>query len=229
MGMNERRKEREVWRMSIGYAVMFWYGVLHAFGPDHLTAIADFSIGKGRAKTLWITLAFAVGHGISLFIFAKILQHIDLSEELLAYGDIISSSVILLIGAYLLYMAVTDRIQLGMHSHEGKEHIHIWFGKAHDHDEADFEKRTASALTIGALMGIGGVRGMLVTLSAIAHNEVNLWMVLAFTLGVMSVFMTFGYLISLGNDNLLTSKRNVRLAFATAGAVSVLVGSQMIL
>ena len=215
--------------MAMSYAIMFWYGVLHAFGPDHLTAIADFSIGKSRAKTLWITLAFALGHGISLFIFAKILQHIDLSEEILAYGDLISSSVILLIGLYLLFMAATDRIQLGLHSHNGKEHIHIWFGKAHDHNEADFKKRTASALTIGALMGVGGVRGMLVTLSAIAHHEVNLWMVMAFTLGVMSVFMIFGFLISLVNDNLLTSKRNVRLAFATAGAVSVVVGSQMIL
>jgi glycopeptide antibiotics resistance protein len=52
---------------------------------------------------------------------------------------------------------------------------------------------------------------------------------LSFTLGVMSVFMIFGFLISLVNDNLLTSKRNVRLAFAMAGAVSLVVGSQMIL
>lgn len=213
----------------IGYMLIFWYGILHAFGPDHLTAIADFSIGKSRAKTLWITMAFAIGHGISLFIFAKILQHINLSEEILSYGDIISSTVILLIGAYLLYMAATDRIQIGRHSHEGKEHIHIWFGKSHNHDDFDFEKRAASALTIGALMGIGGVRGMLVTLSAIAHNEVNLWMVLSFTLGVMLIFMLFGYGVSLINDNLLTSKRNVRLAFAAAGAVSLIVGSQMLL
>ncbi len=212
----------------MGYMLIFWYGILHAFGPDHLTAIADFSIGKSRAKTLWITMAFAVGHGISLFIFAKILQQVNLSEEILGYGDIISSTVILLIGAYLLYMAATDRIQIGKHTHEGKEHVHIWFGKSHDHDDADFEKRTASALTVGALMGIGGVRGMLVTLSAIAHNEVNLWMVLSFTAGVMLIFMVFGYFISLINDNLLTSKRNVRVAFALAGAVSLVVGSQMI-
>ncbi|WP_457597388.1 hypothetical protein, partial [Hydrogenimonas sp.] len=193
------------------------------------TAIADFSIGKDRKKTLLITFAFAVGHGISLFVFAKILERVNLSDEILAYGDIISSSVILAIGAYLLFMAATDRIQLGRHTHEGKEHIHIWFGKSHDHDEKDFEKRTASALTIGALMGAGGVRGMLVTLSAIAHNEVNLWMVLSFTLGVMLIFMGFGYVIALVNDNLLTSKRNVRLAFAAAGVVSLAVGGQMLL
>jgi ABC-type nickel/cobalt efflux system permease component RcnA len=215
--------------MELSLLLIFWYGILHAFGPDHLTAIADFSIGKSRAKTLWITFAFAVGHGISLFVFAKLLQKVELSEEILAYGDLISSGVILLIGAYLLFMAATNRIQVGRHTHEGQEHVHIWFGKSHSHGEADFEKRTASALTIGALMGAGGVRGMLVTLSAIAHNEVGPLMVLAFTAGVMVIFMGFGYLIGLINDNLLVSKRNVRLAFATAGAVSLIVGSQMLL
>jgi len=214
--------------MELSLMLIFWYGILHAFGPDHLTAIADFSIGKSRAKTLWITFAFAVGHGLSLFIFAKLLQSVELSAEILEYGDLVSSSVIILIGLYLLYMAATDRIQVGRHTHEGKEHVHIWFGKSHSHEAADFEKRTASALTIGALMGAGGVRGMLVTLSAIAHNEVGPMMVLAFTAGVMVIFMGFGYLIGLINDNLLVSKRNVRLAFATAGAVSLLVGSQML-
>ncbi|WP_456322938.1 hypothetical protein [Hydrogenimonas sp.] len=215
--------------MEMSLLLIFWYGVLHAFGPDHLTAIADFSIGKGRRKTLLITFAFAVGHGISLFAFAKLLQLAQLSHQILAYGDIISSTVIFSIGTYLLFMAVTDRINIGRHIHEGKEHIHIWFGKLHDHDDTDFEKRTVSALTIGALMGAGGVRGMLVTLSAIANNEVNLWMVLAFTAGVMIVFMGFGYILALINDNFLTSRRNIRLAFAAAGTVSLAVGSQMLI
>ncbi len=214
--------------MEIGLLLIFWYGILHAFGPDHLTAIADFSIGKGRKKTLFITFAFALGHGLSLFVFAKILQSVELSDDILSYGDIVSSSVIVAIGIYLLYMAASDRINIAKHMHEGKEHIHIWFGKSHDHNDADFKKRTASALTVGALMGIGGVRGMLVTLSAIAHNEVNLWMVLSFTLGVMVIFMGFGFFLALVNDNLLTNRRNVRAAFATAGAVSLLVGGQML-
>ncbi|WP_457597179.1 HoxN/HupN/NixA family nickel/cobalt transporter, partial [Hydrogenimonas sp.] len=64
--------------MELSMLLIFWYGVLHAFGPDHLTAIADFSIGKDRKKTLLITFAFAVGHGISLFVFAKILERVNL-------------------------------------------------------------------------------------------------------------------------------------------------------
>ncbi len=207
--------------------ILFWYGVLHAFGPDHLTAIADFSIGKGRKKSLFITLAFAVGHGVSLFIFARVLQFIEIPAQILSYADLISSGVIFAIGCYLLFMAATDRINIGRHTHEGKEHIHIWFGNSHDHSDEEFEKRTASALTVGALMGIGGVRGMLITLSAIAHNEVGPMMVAAFTMGVMVVFMGFGYIVSLINENLLTSRRNVRAAFAAAGALSLVVGSSM--
>ena len=209
---------------TLPLALIFWYGILHAFGPDHLTAITDFSIGKSKRQTLLITLAFAVGHGFSLFVFAKVLEHIKLSEGILEWGDIISSSVIIVIGVFLLFMAATDRIRVGWHEHEGKRHIHIWYGKEHSHEN---ESRAVSALTIGALMGIGGVRGMLVTLSAIAHHEVNLMMVASFTLGVMLVFLVFGYVVGLVNENLLTTQRNVRLAFATAGIVSLIVGGSM--
>lgn len=209
----------------LGLALIFWYGVLHAFGPDHLTAIADFSIGKNKKKTMLITTLFAVGHGMSLFIFAKILESYHIDEAILGYGDIISSTVILAIGVYLLFMVFTDRIQLHKHIHHGKEHVHIWFGKEHAHSNTD----TTSAFTIGALMGIGGVRGMLITLGAIEGQSVDLMMVLAFTLGVMAIFVGFGVVILYINQNLLNSKQNLRRVFATAGVVSLVVGSNMLL
>jgi len=109
--------------MEYSIFIIFWYGILHAFGPDHLTAIADFSIGKSKKKTLLITLLFAIGHGISLFVFAKILQSFNISEEILAYGDLISASVIFGMGLYLLFMVFTNRIHLKKHMHNGKEHI----------------------------------------------------------------------------------------------------------
>ena len=126
--------------MELSLLVIFWYGILHAFGPDHLTAIADFSIGKNKRKTLMITTLFAIGHGLSLFLFAKILQSSHISDEILGYGDIISATVIIAMGMYLLFMVATNRIQLKTHMHEGKEHIHIWFGKSHDHDDNCGEK-----------------------------------------------------------------------------------------
>jgi ABC-type nickel/cobalt efflux system permease component RcnA len=128
-------------------------------------------------------------------------------------------------GIYLLYMVYSDKIHLNTHNHDGQEHVHIWFGKEHNHDNKD----TASAFTIGVLMGIGGVRGMLVTLGAVEAGEVNLLFVLMFALGVMVIFIGFGAVILSINKNILNSKKNVRNVFSTVGLVSVVVGTNMLL
>ena len=213
--------------MELSLLVIFWYGVLHAFGPDHLTAIADFSIGKNKRKTLLITSLFAIGHGLSLFVFAKVLESVSLSEELLAYGDIISASVIIVMGIYLLLMVATNRIQLRRHLHEGKEHIHIWFGRSHEHN--DDTVGTTSSLTLGLLMGAGGVRGMLITLGVVQGAMVDFTMVTAFTLGVMLVFAAFGMVMLYINQNFLGNLTNVRRAFTTAGVISLVVGTNILL
>lgn len=213
--------------MELSLLIIFWYGMLHAFGPDHLTAIADFSIGKNKAKTLLITALFAVGHGVSLFVFAKILESVKISEEILGYGDIISATVIISIGLYLLFMVVTDRIQLRKHMHDNKEHIHIWFGKSHEHSSDTVAK--SSSLTLGLLMGAGGVRGMLITLGAVQGGTVDLTMVAAFTLGVVLIFGLFGLVMLYINTNLLGSLKSVRRTFTAAGVISLIVGSNILL
>lgn len=224
--MNNHSKLRST-VMELSLLVIFWYGILHAFGPDHLTAIADFSIGKNRRKTLLITTLFAVGHGLSLFVFAKILQSAAISQDMLAYGDIISASVIIAMGVYLLYMVVTERIQLRTHVHEGKKHIHIWFGKSHEHHEDKVAQ--TSSLTLGLLMGAGGVRGMLITLGAVQGGAVDFSMIAAFTIGVMLIFGAFGLVMLYINENFLGNLTNVRRAFATAGVVSLVVGTNILL
>ena len=212
--------------MEVGYLFIFWYGILHAFGADHLTAITDFSIGKSMKKTMVITLAFAFGHGMMLFVFAKLLELYNIPENILAYGDIISSSVIIGMGFYLLYLVGADKIHLNKHIHDGDEHIHIYFGKEHSHNE---NSSLTSALTMGALMGIGGVRGMLVTLGALQGQSIDFSMVLAFIIGVSVVFVSFGGVILYLNKEFLTNKTNVRRVFTTAGVISVGVGVNMFL
>jgi ABC-type nickel/cobalt efflux system permease component RcnA len=212
--------------MELSLLLVFWYGVLHAFGPDHLTAIADFSIGKNKKTTFAITTLFAVGHGVSLFIFAKVLQSISISEEILAYGDVISATVIIAMGLYLLYMVYANRIQLRTHEHEGKEHIHIWFGKSHEHDGDVVAK--SSSLTLGLLMGAGGVRGMLITLGVVQGSQVDFMMVGAFTLGVMMIFGLFGMVMLYINQNFLGNLTNVRRAFTAAGVISLVVGTNIL-
>lgn len=213
--------------MELSFLLIFWYGILHAFGPDHLTAIADFSIGKNKRKTLLVTALFAVGHGVSLFIFAKVLESVAISEEILGYGDVISATVIIAMGVYLLIMVGTDRIQLKKHMHGEKEHIHIWFGTSHAHDGDTVAK--SSSLTLGLLMGAGGVRGMLITLGAVQGGSVDFTLVLAFTLGVMLIFSLFGLVMLYINTNFLGSLKNVRRSFTAAGVISLVVGTNILL
>jgi len=208
------------------FVLIFWYGILHAFGPDHLSAIADFSIGKSMRKTLSVTLLFAFGHGLMLFVFAKLLERYNLPEHITDYGDLISSSVIIGMGLYLLYMVFSDKLHVAKHSHTEEEHLHIFSSKEHSHGDSF---ASTSAWGMGALMGIGGVRGMLVTLGAIGSNAVDVSMVFAFVFGVSVVFLAFGGVILYLNREFLTNKRNLKRAYATAGVISVLVGANMIL
>ena len=212
--------------MELSLLVIFWYGILHAFGPDHLTAIADFSIGKNKRKTMMITMLFAIGHGLSLFVFAKLLEGMHISDEILAYGDIISASVIIMMGVYLLFMVASNRIQLRTHTHESKEHTHIWFGKSHEHSDDTVAK--SSSFTMGLLMGAGGVRGMLVTLGAVGTGSVDFGMVGAFTAGVMVIFVGFGLVILFLNQRFLGNITNIRRAFTTAGIISLVVGTNIL-
>ena len=78
-------------------------------------------------------------------------------------------------------------------------------------------------------MGIGGVRGMLVTLGLVESASVDFTMVLAFTLGVMIVFLAFGAFILYINKNLLNSQQNIKRIFTVAGLVSVVVGTNFLL
>jgi hypothetical protein len=78
-------------------------------------------------------------------------------------------------------------------------------------------------------MGAGGVRGMLITLGVVQGGVVDLSMVTLFTLGVMLIFMVFGMLMYYINKNFLGNIQNVRRAFATAGLLSVVVGTNILI
>ena len=78
-------------------------------------------------------------------------------------------------------------------------------------------------------MGDGGVRGMLVTLGAVGSGNVDLKMVAAFTAGVILIFVSFGYVISYINENLLTSSKNVKRVFAATGVISLIVGANFLI
>jgi len=203
--------------MDFGLLIILYYGILHALGPDHLSAITLFSIGKKKTETFMISLLFALGHGTMLYLLALSVGEIA-DNSILQYGDTISSAVILLMGLYLVYMAITDKIRIDHHTHDSDHHTHIYYKNAHGHDKS-------MIISLGLLMGIGGIRGMLVTLSIISHQQVGIEMVLAFIVGVSIVFFLFGYLIYLINANLIRSVNSLRYSMFLVGLLSISIGA----
>ena len=206
--------------MEFSLLIIFYYGILHALGPDHLSAIALFSIGKKKKQALFLSLLFAVGHGVTLYLLALFIEHFA-SDSLLQYGDIISSAVILLMGIYLLYLAVTNKLRINHHHHhehgDNHKHTHIYYENEHLHDKSVL-------LSLGLLMGVGGLRGMLVTLSVISHQAIGVEMIGAFILGVSLVFVLFGYLIYLINSRFIASTNILRYAVTSVGLLSIAIG-----
>jgi len=203
--------------MDFGLLIILYYGILHALGPDHLSAIALFSIGKNKKETFMLSLLFALGHGTMLYLLALFVGQIA-DENILQYGDTISSAVIILMGLYLVYLAITNKIRIDQHKHASDHHTHIYYKDAHLHDKS-------MLLSLGLLMGVGGIRGMLVTLSVISHQSVGLEMILAFIVGVSIVFLLFGYLIYLINENLIKSVNALRYGILTVGILSISIGT----
>lgn len=206
--------------MEYSLLIIFYYGILHALGPDHLSAIALFSIGKKKKQALFLSLLFAVGHGVTLYVLALVIAHFA-TDGLLQYGDTISSTVILLMGLYLVYLATTNKIRIDNHHHvednDDHRHTHIYYENEHLHDKS-------LLLSLGLLMGVGGIRGMLVTLTVISHQTIGVEMILAFILGISLVFLLFGYLIYLINARLIHSASTLRYAVTSVGLFSIAIG-----
>jgi len=203
--------------MEYGLLIILYYGILHALGPDHLSAIALFSIGKKKRETLMLSFLFALGHGSMLYILALLVGEFA-SQSLLDYGDIISSSVILLMGCYLVYLALSNKIRIDTHEHKAHSHTHIYYKDSHLHDKS-------MLISLGLLMGAGGIRGMLVTLSVISHQSVGIEMILAFIIGVSLVFLLFGYLIYLINENFIRSANALKYGILSVGFLSIAIGT----
>lgn len=203
--------------MDYGLLLILYYGVLHALGPDHLSAIALFSIGKKKRETFILSLLFALGHGSMLYLLALFVGQIA-DESILQYGDTISSTVIVMMGLYLIYLAFTNKIRIDNHDHQSHAHTHVYYQDAHLHDKS-------MLVSLGLLMGVGGIRGMLVTLSIISHQSVGLEMIFAFIAGVSIVFLLFGYFIYLINENFIRSANALRYGIMSVGLLSVAIGT----
>lgn len=185
-------------------------GFLHGLGADHLMAIAALSVGTsvpgaaaGAAQTFRVALRFAIGHALVLAAGAAAALAIGWTIPVIVEraGEIAGGCLLIALGVFGLWVAVTRRVYAHTHPHGNPPHVHwhLHLGRPERHPSP--ARHSPMAGIIGAVFAISGLRaltllgplggpggtGSLVTL---------LGLVLIFALGIVLAMSLFGIVLS---------------------------------
>lgn len=180
-------------------ATVFFFGVLHGLGPDHLAAITIFgSQGRNSSphRLTFFATRFALGHALVIAVagIAAKLGGSLLSPVAEARFDVAGGLLLVLTGIALILGLATGRLTLHshQHAHDAGQHRHLHFHMLHRtqhrHGHGTF------AFVIGAFFALGGFRALL-TIAPIALAPALLQSVLriaAFTLGIIISMTLYG-------------------------------------
>lgn len=190
--------------MEYGLLIILMYGAIHAFGPDHLSAIAITSVGKTKKEIFIISSLFALTHGIVLFLLAKVL-YLVAGSFIIQYADVISWSILFLLGVNLIYIGMQDNLEFFIYKNK------------YNHKPERF-----TIISLGLLMGLGGLRGMLLTMGAISTTALGFDMIFAFVVGASIVFVAFGYFIYIFSNSAKKNMSVFKSLLIGIGVISIL-------
>lgn len=177
-------------------------GVVHVLiGPDHLAAVAPFTVTR-KIKPWLVGLWWGVGHtggvwtiGILVFLLRELLP-LDLLSQ---WSERFVGIVLIGIGIWGIRKALHTHIHYHEHEHEGSLHahfhvhateeIHEHFGHAHQHNHAP--------LGIGMLHGLAGSSHLLGILPALAlpTRMASALYVIGFGIGAILAMMSFSWVL----------------------------------
>lgn len=171
--------------MLFAAAAMMALGFTHAFGPDHLAAIAALA-GRDAARTrvIGVSLRFALGHSAVLLACALLALAAGVipDERTMKLAETAGGLALIGVGAASL-------------------HALFAHGQPHQHGHG------LGTSFIGGILAVSGVRGFVLALPAVAAQGAGLILVAAFGLGVVSGMVLFGFALGLGGERWLGSPR----------------------
>ena len=180
-------------------ALIFFAGLLHGLGPDHLAAITALSaVGGGPRRLVFFSTRFALGHAVVIAA-AGLVAHFGrdlLPERWEVCLDVAAGSLLVAAGVAMMVALMLGKIRVHAHSHEHEHgttphhhfHLHFFSQASHRHGHG----RIAAAL--GALFALGGVRGLLavVPIAVSQTLAISTLRVAAFTLGIVVAMVGYG-------------------------------------
>jgi len=212
--------------------VIFFFGVLHGLGPDHLAAITVFGSRGGRQlhRLTFFSLRFALGHALVLAI-AGLLATFGKSlmpSYMEARFDIAGGILLVGAGLFLIAGLLAGKFRLHTHSHQhlagSHKHFHLHVRDAHKHNHS----HGLMAVLLGVFFALGGFRALL-TVTPIALAPAlgqSALRIMAFTLGIIAAMVAYGVLTGVALEK-LGSRRNVlwqQLSAYGVGVFSLIAG-----
>ncbi|MBI5142629.1 MAG: sulfite exporter TauE/SafE family protein [Nitrospirae bacterium] len=192
------------------YAASFVLGAAHAIEPGHgKTVVAAYLVGsKGRnIDAVFLGLVVTLTHSVSVILLAlagKIgAQYVD-DKTLHVYLGFVSSLIILVVGAWMLYRRVFHVAHghaHGQHGHghkHGREHGHE---HGHEHDAPVAGRKRAGLGQLAALGVSGGIvpcpSAFALLLAAISAGQMakGLSLVIVFSLGLAAALVAIGLVV----------------------------------
>lgn len=150
----------------------FVAGLVHVLsGPDHLAALAPFSVDRPR-RALVVGLQWAIGHTCGVALIAAgsfFLREVVPMDLISGFSERAVGVLLIGIGLWGLKKAFATRIHAHEHTHDGEHHTHIHVhGTGHAETEPRFHLHSHAALGIGTLHGLAGGSHLLGVLPALA-------------------------------------------------------------
>jgi len=181
---------------------VFFLGIIHGLGPDHLAAITVFGSRGGRQahRLTWFSIRFALGHALVIAvagISAKLGKSL-LSAWWEAKFDIAGGAFLIATGLVLMIGLFTGKFHDYMHEQHGT-HEHSsdrsQFFHLH-HPQNGKQPHGRFALLLGAFFAMGGFRALLaVAPIALAPGlGQSILRIALFSLGIVASMLAYGRL-----------------------------------
>jgi ABC-type nickel/cobalt efflux system permease component RcnA len=177
--------------------VAFFLGAAHALTPGHgKTIVAAYLVGsRGRLiDAVYLGAAVTITHTFSVFILGIVTlyasQQVSL-DKIYPWLSLASGVLVMLIGAWLVFVRLRGSGASMVHSHGGYSHAHANYGAGHSH---------SSIVSLGVSGGLVPCPEALVVLMlsvSLRKVALGLGLLAAFSLGLAAVLIAIGCMMVL--------------------------------
>ncbi len=180
--------------LSLGFSL----GLLHALDADHIMAVSVLaakiqnlrSRRQAAITTIRYCLKWATGHGGALMLVGglALLLGWQLPAAVSHWAERLIGILLIVLGTWLIYKALTNKIQLHVHKHENEELVHVHLTQDSN------SQHSHQPVLVGLVHGLAGSAPVLALIPALQTGQHWLGMayLLLFCIGVVVSMLVFG-------------------------------------